>query len=137
MITGLSHLCFVSGDLDGAVEFYTRQLGARHAFDFTRDTGERFGVYLHLGARTFVEIFDADDADVAGDDTRYKHLCLEVDDMEATVADMRSRGAEVGEVKRGSDGNLQAWLADPDGNRIELMELAPDGLQMKALGRDE
>jgi len=133
MITGLSHICFVSRDLDAAVAFYV-SIGGRHAFDFTRDGGDRYGAYLHLGGRTFVEIFAAgDDAGEPGDEKRYRHLCLEVDGMEATVDELRSRGLEVGEVKRGSDGNLQAWLADPDGNRIELMELAPDGLQMKAL----
>ena len=33
------------------------------------------------------------------------------------------------------DGNRQAWLEDPDGNRIELMEMAPDCLQYKAIER--
>ena len=33
------------------------------------------------------------------------------------------------------DGNRQAWIEDPDGNRIELMEMAPDSLQLKAVER--
>ena len=33
------------------------------------------------------------------------------------------------------DGNRQAWLEDPDGNRIELMEMAPDCLQYEAIRR--
>jgi lactoylglutathione lyase len=33
------------------------------------------------------------------------------------------------------DGNNQAWIEDPDGNRIELMEVAPDSLQLKAIAR--
>ena len=37
--------------------------------------------------------------------------------------------------KVGADGNLQAWIEDPDGNRIELMQMAPDGLQAEAIRR--
>jgi lactoylglutathione lyase len=33
---------------------------------------------------------------------------------------------------RGNDGNLQAWISDPDGNRIEFMELDPESKQRKA-----
>ena len=38
-------------------------------------------------------------------------------------------------LKTAIDGNRQAWLEDPDGNRIELMEMAPDCLQYKAITR--
>jgi len=38
-------------------------------------------------------------------------------------------------IKRGADGNRQAWIEDPDGNRIELMEMHPDCLQYRGLKR--
>ena len=38
-------------------------------------------------------------------------------------------------LKTAIDGNRQAWLEDPDGNRIELMEMAPDSLQYAAIKR--
>ena len=33
------------------------------------------------------------------------------------------------------DGNWQTWIADPDGHRIELMQMAPDGMQAQAIAR--
>jgi lactoylglutathione lyase len=33
------------------------------------------------------------------------------------------------------DGNRQAWIEDPDGHRIELMQLSPDCLQLEAIAR--
>ena len=39
------------------------------------------------------------------------------------------------QISNGLDGNRQAWLEDPDGNRIELMEMAPDCLQYQAIRR--
>jgi lactoylglutathione lyase len=38
-------------------------------------------------------------------------------------------------ISNGLDGNRQSWLEDPDGNRIELMEMAPDCLQHRAIRR--
>ena len=57
--------------------------------------------------------------------------------MESAVAEFRARGALVSGPSVGSDGNPQAWTSDPDGNRIELHELRPNGLQAKALARLE
>jgi len=62
------------------------------------------------------------------------HLCLGVDDIHATLAELKRRGLEItGEARQGADGNFQYWIADPDGNKIELMQLMPDSLQMKAV----
>jgi lactoylglutathione lyase len=35
----------------------------------------------------------------------------------------------------GADGNFQAWIEDPDGNRIELMQLSRDSMQRQAIAR--
>ena len=127
MIQGIAHVCFTDQDLDRSVAFY-EALGCRHAFDFTRDSGERFGAYLHVGGRTFIELFIGDLADPA-EGQRYRHMCLEVDDIHKTVEELRSRGLEVEDIKMGSDHSYQAWLSDPDGNRIELHHYTKESKQ--------
>lgn len=128
MIKGIAHVCFVVRDLDASIAYYRDRLGLRPAFEFINDEGERFGVYLHAGERTFLELF-------VGKVTRraerqsYQHVCLEVDDVEATVADLRARDVEVTEAVLGSDHSWQAWLNDPDGNRIELHGYTPESKQ--------
>ncbi|MHC4716510.1 MAG: VOC family protein [Planctomycetota bacterium] len=128
MITGLAHVCFTVSDLDEAEAFYRDMLGFAHAFDFLDDRGARNGVYLHVGGRGFLELFTGELAGRAQGQS-YRHLCLEVDDIEAAVADLAARGVEVTEVKLGSDNSYQAWLTDPDGNRIELHQYTPDSKQ--------
>jgi lactoylglutathione lyase len=55
--------------------------------------------------------------------------------MEPSTHD-RARGVPLSQAKKvGPDGNLQAWIEDPDGNRIELMQMAPNGLQLQAIRR--
>ena len=63
----------------------------------------------------------------------YQHFCLEVDDLTGTVAAMRAHGVEVSDPKTGRDRSLQAWLADPDGNRIELHQYTPQSKQLPSL----
>jgi len=119
MITGMAHACFTVSDLDASIHFYQDQLGLKPAFDFRREDGTRFGCYLHLGGRTFIELFQGQLGERA-EGQSYKHICLEVDDIEATVAELRARGVEVSDPKLGSDQSWQAWITDPDGNRMEL-----------------
>ena len=119
MITGMAHACFTVSDLDASIHFYRDQLGLKPAFDFRREDGTRFGLYLHLGGRTFIELFQGQLGERA-EGQSYKHICLEVDDIESTVAELRARGVEVSDPKLGSDQSWQAWITDPDGNRMEL-----------------
>lgn len=119
MITGLAHVCFTVADLEASIAFYRDKLGLKSAFDFINDKKERYGVYLHVGGRQFVELFTAKPSAPTPDQS-FKHICLEVDDINATVADLRAKGVQVTDPKFGADQSWQAWLSDPDGNRIEL-----------------
>ena len=119
MIKSVAHVCYIVRDLDTSIAFYVEKLGLTAAFDFIDDKGARFGVYLHAGERTFIELFKGEVGPRA-EKQSYAHLCLEVDDLPATVSTLRSRGVEVTDPKLGSDQSRQSWLADPDGNRIEL-----------------
>jgi len=121
MIRGLAHICFTVHDLEASLAFYRDGLGLAPAFDFTNEKGERFGVYLHAGQRTFVELFAGSPAATA-EDQSYEHFCIEVDNLDATLAALAARGIEATPKKLGSDRSWQAWIRDPDGNRIELHE---------------
>jgi catechol 2,3-dioxygenase-like lactoylglutathione lyase family enzyme len=132
MITGLAHTCFTVSDLDRALTFYRDALGLEEAFDFTDDEGRRYGIYLHLGERNFIELFEGTVAEPA-EGQSFRHICLEVDDIEATVKTLRERDLEVSPIKMGRDHSYQAWITDPDGNRIELHQYTPDSWQAPSL----
>ena len=121
MIKEFAHICFNVRDLDVSIGFYVNVLGLTKAFDFVRDSGERYGVYLKIGRRSFVELFRTGEI-VPADKASYRHMCLEVGDLKAVVASLRDKGVNVTDAKMGLDNSWQAWLSDPDGNRIELHE---------------
>jgi predicted enzyme related to lactoylglutathione lyase len=52
-----------------------------------------------------------------------------VEDFEGTVAALRKNGVEVTGAKPGMDHSWQAWIQDPDGNRIELHAYTPESWQ--------
>ncbi|MBI3945504.1 MAG: VOC family protein [Armatimonadetes bacterium] len=132
MIRGLAHVCFGVSNLDASLAFYCDQLGLKPAFEFINDQGERTGVYVHVGGRNFLELFRGTLKERA-DGQPYRHLCLEVDDMPATIADLRARGAQVTDPRVGGDRSWQAWTADPDGNRVELHCYTPESRQTPSL----
>jgi len=133
MVLGLAHVCFTASDLTRALEFYCDKLGFRVAFEFRRDSGEMYGVYLKTGTRTFIEIFQGTLA-ARAEKQSYGHICLEVDDVARTVAELRAKGLELTDPKLGMDQSWQSWLADPDGNRIELHGYTPKSWQTPHLG---
>jgi catechol 2,3-dioxygenase-like lactoylglutathione lyase family enzyme len=131
MIKGLAHVCFVVKDLDASVAFYHNALGLKLAFDFRNAAGVRTGAYLHAGDRTFVELFSGQPAATTGGS--FRHICLEVDDVEKEVRRLGERGVAAEGLKLGADSSWQAWISDPDGNRIELHGYTPESAQVRYL----
>jgi len=128
MITGIAHACYVTSELERAIGFYRDKLGMTEAFPFVKPDGRKYGAYLHAGGRNFIEIFEGKTGPKA-EGQSYQHLCLEVDDIEKTVAAIRAKGVEVTDPKVGTDRSWQAWIADPDGNPIELHHYTPESKQ--------
>ena len=141
MIRQLAHLNFVTNDLSKIIDFYVNKLGMKVKFTLDNRDGQPFGYYFECGNSTFLEFFDqAMAAEVWGGKvedlaigTRYKHFCLEVIGLDEFCKELKSKGVDVSEISMGMDNSRQAWIADPDGNQIELMEYGPSSLQLTGL----
>jgi catechol 2,3-dioxygenase-like lactoylglutathione lyase family enzyme len=133
MIMGMSHVAYGVTDLDASLRFYVADLGFEEVFRLNHDDGSPWLIYLHAGGGTFIELFPEDKVDQETA-ASYKHLCIRVDDMNSSLADLSSRGLEpLNPASQGQDGNLQAWFRDPDGNPIEFMQIMPNSPQGKFL----
>lgn len=138
MIRKLAHLNFVTNDLEKIIDFYVNKLGLKVKFTLDNKEGKPFGYYFACGDTTFIEFFDqAMAAEVWGGTveplaigTRYKHFCLEVTGLDEFCQMLKGKGVEVSEIKPGMDNSRQAWIADPDGNAIELMEYGYSSMQL-------
>lgn len=135
MVKALAHVCFTVRNLEASEAFYRDVLGLKPAFDFVKDDGVKFGAYLYIGGRSFIELFVGEVAERAAGQS-FQHFCLEVEDVAAAVAELRGKGCDVTDPSFGSDGSWQAWISDPDGNRIELHSYTAESKQRASLGED-
>ena len=135
--TSIGHVAIRARDLDSVVAFYTEKLGLAEMFRLNQDDGSLMLVYLRLTDDQYIEIFPNGVGEApARNAVGFTHLCLAVSDLEATVAALEAAGVTIDiALKTGKDGNRQAWISDPEGNRIELMEMASDSLQAQAIAR--
>ena len=87
-------------------------------------------IYLHVGGDRFVEVFPNGPAPDPARKGSFMHLCLLTDDLRSDVERFRAAGITIDrEPQLGLDYNLQAWIHDPDGNAIELMQLSEESPQ--------
>jgi lactoylglutathione lyase len=129
VITDLGHPAFAAHNVDRTLHFYGI-FGIEEAFRLHHDDGSLMLVYLHVSGDRFIEIFPGGPAPDPDRKQSFKHICLLTDDISAAVERLRENSAPIdSEPLLGLDGNLQAWTHDPDGNQIELMQLAEDSPQ--------
>lgn len=135
MITGIAHTAFNVKDMDKIVAFYEKTLGFKKAFDIQRpENGQPWIVYMYAAGGQFIELFYGGSVQIPYKDENmgFNHLCLAVDDIQAVWKMVVESGAPQDDPpKQGSDYNWQCWTHDPEGNKIELMQLDENSPQMK------
>jgi catechol 2,3-dioxygenase-like lactoylglutathione lyase family enzyme len=125
----LDHAALLISDPERSRAFYVGVLGLTEVprpetFDFP-------GLWLQIGEQQLHLIGEATDGrarqvyspeELSGGFT--SHFAIEVDDLDATVAALQQRGgALVGGPRPRGDGVIQAYISDPDGHIVELMQL--------------
>ena len=137
-LAGIGHVALKVADIGRSLEFYRDRLGFAEMMHLNNDDGSLWLVYLRITDTQFLELFPDGQGDRAPDRdaTAVNHFCLECDDLDITAARLRGAGVELTvEPKMGLDGNRQCWIEDPDGNRIEFMQMSPSSMQVEAIRR--
>ena len=137
MLTGISHLALTVKDMEKSKDFYCRVLGLKKVFEINEPkTGEPWIVYLHVKGRQFVELFYHGAKDNIWEPALrgFSHICLEVDDIQQYAKHIEAAGYTLDkQPKVGCDNNWQCWITDPDGVRIEIMQISPDSPHGKVI----
>jgi lactoylglutathione lyase len=123
------HTMLRVGDLKRSVDFYTSVMGMqllrttdrpeqKYTLAFVGYGDESHGAVLELTYNYGVDKYDLGNG--------FGHVAIEVDDVKAACEAVRAKGGvvtrEAGPVKGGS--TVIAFVADPDGYKIELIERA-------------
>lgn len=137
-ISGIGHVAIKVTDLDRSLDYYVNKLGFAEMMRLHKDDGSVWLVYLRITDEQYLEVFPGAETDRAPgwNANGLNHVCLTVDNIDQVLAEVAAAGLTLLlPLKTAVDGNRQAWLEDPDGNRLELMEMAPDSLQFEAIRR--
>lgn len=118
------------GDLDRSVRFYTGLLGMKELRRTDVPEGQYTLVFVGYGDETSNTVLEltynwgVKDYEMG---TAFGHLALGVPDIHATCEQLRAAGAKIvrepGPVKFGT--TVIAFIEDPDGYKIELIERKP------------
>ncbi len=136
-IAAIGHVAIRVKDIERSLDFYVGKLGFAELFRLDRD-GKLWIVYLRVTNNQFIELFPEaiGDRSPPAEAIGLNHLCLECDDIDVVLAQIAAQNIPLYRPKKmGPDHNLQAWIEDPDGNRIELMQMGKDSLQAAAVKR--
>jgi lactoylglutathione lyase len=132
----LSHVALDVSDIEAALDFYVGKLGFQEMFRL--EMKGWLAVNLRISDTQHLELFcgPAGTAAPADNHTRAPPFFFEVEDIGATLAELDACGVELMRPRSmGLDNNEQAWISDPDGNRMEFMQMAPDCLHQAARER--
>jgi lactoylglutathione lyase len=122
------HTAYRVADLDRSVGFYER-VGFRE-IGRVAIGDESILVMLNLpgdGDVVTLELVYNHRVDAVEIGTGFSHIVVQVDDLDATLADLAEKGVRFDEPQRpaGDDGPKTSFVRDPDGYRIELVEWPP------------
>ena len=110
-------------DVDRAIAFYADKLGFKKDFDVQPSEGVRVVQLTPEGSSCSVGFGTGLDA-YAGEPGSLRGLHLVVEDIAKVRTELIDRGVEVSEIHDFGGGVKGAEFSDPDGNTLELQEMA-------------
>jgi lactoylglutathione lyase len=123
------HVAFRVADVERCVKWYADAFGARKVFHGEPQAGRQELMFLELAPGQHIEIFTngTERCLPTSEAIGYQHYCLVVDDIDAAIRHLATMNVPSDRpVREGRAHYRIAFIADPDGNVIELMEIRPE-----------
>ena len=123
------HVAFRVADVERCMNWYADAFGARKVFHGEPLAGRQELMFLEFAPGQHIEIFTngTERAQTIPEAIGYQHYCLVVDDIDAAICHLATMNVHPARpVREGRAHYRIAFVADPDGNVIELMEIRPE-----------
>ena len=126
----VNHVGVSVTDMNAAIAFYTKTMGFREAYTLRDASGNPTMSAIQVSRETFLELAPAN----ANRPPGFSHVGIEADDIKAAATRLRQAGAQVTDPRFAENtGVTLANVTDPQGLRVELLQLDPGSLQRKAI----
>jgi lactoylglutathione lyase len=120
------HTCLNVADADRAVDWYTENLDFEESWGFETPDGETVNRYVADGNGVELQFSDTDGEAPAEAGDLWDHLAVKVEDVDAAFEEIDHHGVVKKPADQPAAGARTAFIEDPDGHVIELIEPLED-----------
>jgi catechol 2,3-dioxygenase-like lactoylglutathione lyase family enzyme len=121
-ISQVGRVCVTIADTDRAIDFYVGKLGFEKVVDEPMGPGQRWVEVAVSGTPTTIALAPPPQGTEAGGSQT--GICLDTSDIDADHAALKAAGIDIDDEVTRFGGPVPpiAWLRDPDGNTLMLVE---------------
>ena len=112
-LKAVNHLTYNVKDKERALSFWVDVLGIKQ---IPSQVEGKHIIWLQLPSGTMVHLVENPGAP----STPSHHGAFETDDIDASAKELQAKGVETTPINTRNDGQRNFFIADPDGNRIEI-----------------
>ncbi|MFB6165565.1 MAG: VOC family protein [Haloarculaceae archaeon] len=116
------HTCMNVSDADELADWYVEELGFERSWEFTSEDGQTRNVYVADDSGVEIQLSDTDGEDDFEYGTGWDHLAIGVEDVDETFAQIDHYGVVQEPGDQPAAGARTAFVEDPDGHVIELIQ---------------
>ena len=116
------HVCLNVSDADRLAEWYIEELGFDDSWEFTSDDGATRNVYVSDSNGFEIQLSDTDGEDEFEAGTAWDHFAIKVENVDAAFETIDHHGAVQEPADQPAASARTAFIEDPDGHVIELIE---------------
>lgn len=125
-LNNVNHIAIIASNIERSLSFYVDVLGFSIIRKVYREERDSWKVDLALNGDYLIELFTFPNAPQRlsyPEALGLRHLAFTVDDIEASIAELKSKGVEPESIRIDPFTDCRCvFFADPDGLPIELVE---------------
>jgi lactoylglutathione lyase len=116
------HTCLNVADADYTANWYVEQLGFERSWVFTTEDGSTRNVYVADDDGVEFQLSDTEGDEPSKDGDRYDHIAVKVADVDAAFDRIDHHGIVKEPGDQPAADARTAFVKDPDGHAVELIE---------------
>jgi lactoylglutathione lyase len=120
------HTCLNVSDVEQSIEWYTENLAFEESWGFETPDGETVNRYVADENGVELQFSDTEGQTPSEEGDLWDHLAVKVDDVDAAFEEIDDHGVIKEPGDQPAAGARTAFIRDPDGHAIELIEPLED-----------
>lgn len=116
------HVCLNVSDADELAEWYQENFGYEHSWELESEDGKTRNVFLADENGMEIQLSDTEGVETFEFGTGWDHFAVSVDDLDSSLDEIDHDGVVRGPEGGPETGARVAFIEDPDGHVIELIQ---------------